>query len=193
MKTTYALVGIGFIILIGALIYLMSETPVQIGSESSDTTMQLTSTAFENGGSIPSKYTCDAENISPPLSIAHIPKGTASLAIVMDDPDVPKQLIASGIFDHWVVYAIDPTSSSFPEGNVDGVVGLNGSGKPGYVGPCPPPQYEPSQHRYTFTVYALSANPTFVTAPSKSELLEAIKPNIIQEASLMGVYKRISN
>ena len=110
--------------------------------------MQLKSPAFKNNAAIPLEYTCDSTaEVSLPLMISNIPEGTKSLALIMDDPDVPKVLRPDGVFDHWVLFNISADCASIPSGATLGIAGKNGRGGLGYVGPCPPSQYEPSEHR----------------------------------------------
>ncbi|MBX9765175.1 YbhB/YbcL family Raf kinase inhibitor-like protein [Patescibacteria group bacterium] len=158
--------------------------------------LSITSSAFLPDASIPAKYTCDAGNISPPLMITGIPDGTVSLALVMDDPDVPKAVKPDGMFDHWVVYSIPvmpgQTEVSIPEGTVPGIQGLNGRGQEAYTGPCPPPEYEPTEHRYFFKVYALSTELSFLAPPRKEEVEAAMKDHVIDSAELVGRYARLS-
>lgn len=159
--------------------------------------MELTSSAFANNGSIPPRYTCDGAGSSPPLGISGVPAGAQSLALVIDDPDVPKALKADGVFDHWVLYDLPAggqasrlyiAAGSVPEG---AVMGLNGAGKASYYPPCPPKQYEPSEHRYIFTLYALDeANLSFANPPTKDALLQRIEGHIIAQTQLVGRYKR---
>jgi len=157
-----------------------------------NTTLKLESSAFANGEFIGSKYTCDETNISPPLKITGVPTETKSLVLVMDDPDVPKALRPDGVFDHWVVYNIPPTTTDFLEGKFEGTVGNNGSGKAQYTGPCPPTQYEPTTHRYFFRLYATDIPAlNFIKAPTKDELLTAIEGHVIAEVELMGRYDRL--
>ncbi len=192
MKTTYTLVGIGFIIILGAFVFLSqtAEAPVLPESDTLSNEMELTSAAFENGQRIPSKYTCDADNISPPLEVRGVPENARSLVLIMDDPDVPKSLRPDGVFDHWVVYGIDPATTVIPEASVHGTQGLNGAGKDSYAGPCPPPEYEPTEHRYFFKLYALDTTLNFIKQPTKQEVLDAIQSHVIAEAELMGRYER---
>lgn len=188
LKYSYAVLGIGFIVIIGALWYLSSEREVVETSM-----MTLTSTAFENGGAIPQKYTCDGDRLlSPPLTIANVPEGATMLVLVMDDPDVPKELRPDGVFDHWVMYGIDPMTTEIPEGSTAGAQGENGAGNTAYTGPCPPKEYEPSEHRYFFRLYATDLpNLNFIKAPTKADVLGAIEGHVIETAELMGRYQRI--
>jgi Raf kinase inhibitor-like YbhB/YbcL family protein len=106
---------------------------------------------------IPSKYTCDSDKtLSPPLTISGAPKGTEMFVLVMDDPDVPKQLRQNGVFDHWVMYGIPPSTRQISEGGTAGNPGLNSADVAAYTGPCPPGDYQPAEHRYRFTLYAVS-------------------------------------
>src|SRR5919106_707230 len=109
------------------------------------TTMELTSSSFEDGGSIPSRYTCDGADISPPLAWSDVPDGTETFALIVDDPD------ARG-FVHWVLTGIPGDRRDLPEGEGDsiGTPGPNNFGRTGWGGPCPP-----AEHRYVFTLYAL--------------------------------------
>ncbi|HET9641721.1 MAG TPA: YbhB/YbcL family Raf kinase inhibitor-like protein [Candidatus Paceibacterota bacterium] len=153
----------------------------------------VTSPAFEPGALIPEKYTCDGEQVSPPLRFAGIPGGTQSLALIMDDPDIPaavKEERNIDVFDHWVVFNISPDTTDVTEGEQFGTLGLNGAQSPAYIGPCPPPQFEPKEHRYIFTLYALKDLVSFATVPTKKEVLEALEPLMIAKAELIGRYAR---
>jgi len=153
-------------------------------------TMRLTSSAFEQGGFIPKVYTCDGEKgKSIPLSISGVPKGAQSLAFVMYDPDVPKQIKKEGMFDHWGMYNIPTDTKEVTSKTVAAMV-LNGAGEPTYIGPCPPKEYEPTTHRYYFHLYALDSVLSFLTTPTKDQLVQALTPHIIGKAELMGRYDR---
>ncbi len=155
-------------------------------------TFSLTSPAFENNGKIPAKYTCDGDRtINPPLTFSGVPEGAKSLALIMDDPDVPKALHPEGVFDHWVAFNIPPGTNGIPEGGpVPGIAGANGAGVGAYTGPCPPPQYEPREHRYVFALYALGAPLTLPAGATKREVLEALAPLLLAETKLIGRYSR---
>ncbi|MBI5470232.1 YbhB/YbcL family Raf kinase inhibitor-like protein [Candidatus Kaiserbacteria bacterium] len=150
----------------------------------------LTSTAFGEGDLIPSLYTCDGSQKSPPFSIAGAPDGTKSFAIIMEDPDVPKQIKPDGVFLHWVVFDIPVNIAEIPEGSSSGVQGQNGAGKSDYTGPCPPAQYEPSTHRYVFTLYALDATLSLPPGASKDAVVAAMQAHVLGTAQLMGKYKK---
>jgi len=153
--------------------------------------MELTSSAFENGGRIPAKYTCDGDRtLSPPLVWSGVPEGARSLALIMDDPDVPKAVKPDGVFDHWTLFNISTETDGISEGGTAGTPGVNGAGKNAYTGPCPPPQYEPKEHRYIFKLYALSSPLNLEAGATKQEVLDALRSHKIEEAELIGRYSR---
>ena len=142
--------------------------------------LKISSTAFQNGEMIPSKYTCDGINISPPLEIENIPKEAKCLAIIVDDPDAP-----IAVWVHWIVWNI-PVTHHMKENKVHGEEGLNDFQNHCYMGPCPPS----GTHRYFFKIYALD---TLLSLPSntrKRELEKAISEHIIGFGELVGLYKR---
>jgi len=138
--------------------------------------LQLLSPAFEHEEAIPLKYTCDGDGINPPLQIANCPDGTKSLALIVEDPDAPK-----GVFDHWVVWNIEPTNM-IDESQNPGISGLNSSGKTGYHPPCPPQ----GTHRYYFHVFALDTMLDILPESSKQKLQSAMKDHILASGTLMG-------
>jgi Raf kinase inhibitor-like YbhB/YbcL family protein len=143
--------------------------------------MELTSDAFRHEARIPSKYTCDGDEVSPPLTVSGVPAGAATLALVVDDPDAP-----SGTWDHWVAYDI-PVTDAIPEGVATlGTPGRNSWGRSGYGGPCPPS----GSHRYFFTVYALDTALGLASGARKATLLEAMEGHVLAEATLLGRYSR---
>lgn len=152
-------------------------------------TIQITSSAFSEGGKIPQKYTCDGEDASPPLAWSGIPAGTQSLALIADDPDAPV-----GTWVHWVLYNIPPDLSGLPEGiaktaSVEdtGLQGNNGFRKAGYGGPCPP---KGKPHRYFFKLYALDMILGLEAGASKADLEEAMQGHILAQGQLIGLYGR---
>jgi Raf kinase inhibitor-like YbhB/YbcL family protein len=148
--------------------------------------MQITSTAFANGASIPSKYTCDASMPpNPPLAFRGVPAKAQSLVLIVEDPDVPKSLMPSGVFDHWMVWDISASSKGIKEG--DSERGINGTGKSGYVGPCPPDR----EHRYFFHLYALDTKLGNANFANRKQLEDAMKGHVIEQAELMGRYKKV--
>jgi hypothetical protein len=144
--------------------------------------MRVTSSAFEPGGSIPTRHSCDGADVSPTLAVEGIPAGAVSLALVMDDPDAP-----GGTWDHWVSYDIPPTSS-IAEGVANlGTPGVNSWGITGYRGPCCP---RGQTHRYVVTVYALDANLGLPVGATRERLLAALRGHLLAEASLAGRFSR---
>lgn len=153
--------------------------------------LTLTSTAFSHGARVPKKYTCDGDTISPPLTITAVPKGTMSLVLIMEDPDLPKELYPNGgTFDHWILFNIPPDTTVIPEGKEVGIQGKNSVMKNSYAGPCPPPHYEPKEHRYFFRIWALDNNLSLQEGASKNELLVAMQGHILATTELMGRYAR---
>jgi Raf kinase inhibitor-like YbhB/YbcL family protein len=149
--------------------------------------MKLMSPAFEHEGKIPSKYTCDGENISPPLTVSDVPPETKSLALIMDDPDVPKHLRSDGMWDHWVVFNIPASMRDIKEGNEpDGIHGIGTGGNMNYFGPCPPDR----EHRYFFKLYALDTELDLPEKATKQQLEKAMENHIIEKTELMGKYER---
>ncbi|HEQ72597.1 MAG TPA: YbhB/YbcL family Raf kinase inhibitor-like protein [Spirochaetia bacterium] len=142
--------------------------------------MNVTSNAYREGGMIPSKYTCDGQNVNPPLMINNIPPGAKSLALVMEDPDA-----FSGSFIHWVMYDI-PVAPEIKENSAPGAQGKTSFGKLAYGGPCPPS----GTHRYIFRVFALDTELKAGEGLSKSELQKAMENHVIDRAELMGRYSR---
>jgi Raf kinase inhibitor-like YbhB/YbcL family protein len=154
-------------------------------------TVMLTSPVFDPGGKISSKYTCEGEDVSPPLAIAGVPNGTKSLALVVDDPDAPDPKAPKRVWVHWVVYNLSPatealaenaSSAGLPAGAVDG---LNDWKQTGYRGPCPPI----GRHRYFHKLYALD---TVLPgrAMTKAELESAMDGHILARAELMATYQK---
>lgn len=190
MKYAYAVLGIG-ILAVGIAGYLLTNSDKDMDE------FRLTSSAFENGSSIPSKYTCDGDRlVNPPLSISGVPEGTQSLVLLMDDPDIPevfKQQRGIDAFDHWVLYAIPPETTEVPEGTSVGATGLNSGGNSGYTGPCPPTEYEPTEHRYIFKLYALRGTLNFIKEPTLAEVKTAIEGMVLAETELIGTYDRKNN
>ena len=151
------------------------------------TAMTISSPAFLAGQPIPKKYSCQGEGFNPPLLFSGVPAGAKSLALIMDDPDVPKNLLPSGLFVHWVVYNMPAETSVIAENSAPpGSQGLNSGGKPSFTAPCPPD----GKHRYFFKLYALDAVLNFDQPPTKDNLEAAMSGNIIGQAELMGMYNK---
>ncbi len=150
--------------------------------------LTLISTAFSNGGMIPSQYTCDGSNISPPLQWSGVPASTKTVALIVDDPDAPAKT-----WVHWVIYDLPANKTQLPEGIKPqeklaggGKQGINDFKKIGYGGPCPPS----GTHRYFFKLYALDIETSLNPGATKDELLKAIEGHVLAQGALVGKYKR---
>lgn len=148
----------------------------------------LTSSAFEHQGQIPPRFTCDGEDISPPLAWEQAPSGTVAYALIVDDPDAP-----AGTWDHWVLYNLPGSAVNLNEGvppqevlDSGALHGRNSWRDLGYGGPCPPD----GTHRYFFRLYALDSPLDLEAGASKQELLDAMQGHILGQAELMGTYTR---
>ncbi|KQC05274.1 MAG: hypothetical protein APR53_02335 [Methanoculleus sp. SDB] len=151
--------------------------------------MTVTSAAFADGGLIPSEYTCDGENLSPPLAFGGVPDGAVSLVLIADDPDAP-----FGTYTHWILYAVPPgtrvlpagigVSADLPDGSMQG---KNAAGVFGYSGPCPPPG---NPHRYFFRIYALDIVPAIPGTADRPAVLAAMEGHVLAAGELMGRYGR---
>jgi len=185
-KNTFIFGAVIAVLFIGAAIYMYfylkpvrPETIIPITNLS----MKLTSAAFQANGEIPSKYTCDGLNVSPPLIIEGVPAGAKSLVLIVDDPDAPV-----GDWVHWLVWNIKPETkeiaeNSVPEGAVQGTTDF---GKPGWGGPCPPSGI----HHYQFKLYALDAELSLSSGTKKADLEKAVSPHTIDSTLLVGLYQR---
>lgn len=150
--------------------------------------MKISSPAFEHDGPIPAKYTCDGENINPPLVFSDIPESAETLALVMEDPDVPQSVREDGMWDHWVLWNIDPKTGEIKENSLpEAAVGLNTGGKAAYGGPCPPDR----EHRYFFYLYAVDGEVDLAPGSTKKELMAVIHDRIIEQAVLIGRYAKM--
>jgi len=161
------------------------EPPMQGGKIMN---LTITSKAFAEGGMIPVKYTCDGEDVSPPLAISGVPEKTKSLALISDDPDAPR-----GTWVHWVLYNLPPGTRELPEKMPAKEIldsgarhGITDFGRFGYGGPCPPG----GTHRYFFKVYALDVVLNLSGKITKKDLVAAMQGHILAEGQLMGKYKR---
>jgi Raf kinase inhibitor-like YbhB/YbcL family protein len=152
-------------------------------------TLSVTSSAFNAGGSIPRKYTCEGEDIAPPLEWSGIPAGAKSLALIVDDPDAPDPKAPQRTWVHWVVYDMPPATTGLPEGGAlpaGAYEGKNDWGRTGYGGPCPPI----GRHRYFHKVYALDVVLGNLGQATKAQLEAAMKGHILAQAQLMGTYQK---
>ncbi len=144
--------------------------------------IQVTSSAFQPDSEIPSEYTCDGADVSPPLAWSNVPRQAQSIAILVEDPDAPKKP-----FTHWLVTDLPPTTSSLPRGAAlpgGAKAATNDMGRDGYAGPCPPR----GRHHYHFHVYALDTK--IGRQASKREFLAAIRGHVIDQGELVGTYRR---
>ncbi len=155
-------------------------------------TLEITSPAFSHNEEIPSKYTCDGEDISPALEWSGLPEGTKSIALIVDDPDAPDPAAPKMTWVHWVLYNIPPSatglpeavkSQDLPEGTKEG---LNDWKRSGYGGPCPPI----GRHRYFHKLYALDIVLPDLGRPPKKDLEKAMEGHILAKAELVGTYQR---
>jgi Raf kinase inhibitor-like YbhB/YbcL family protein len=147
------------------------------------TMIKLTSSAFNDGEMIPRRFTCDGDDINPPLTVSGIPLRAKSLALIVDDPDAP-----GGTWTHWIVWDIDPATTGIHEGSVPpgAVQGRNDFGRRVYGGPCPPT----GVHRYFFRLYVLDAQVVLNEGASRMELEKAMYGHVLAEVELMGKYQR---
>ncbi|MGM0366475.1 MAG: YbhB/YbcL family Raf kinase inhibitor-like protein [Actinomycetota bacterium] len=145
--------------------------------------MEIISTAFSHNENIPARYTCDGQDINPPLEFSNIPEGTRSLALIADDPDAPAKT-----WVHWVVWNISPDATGIPEDSKPGeaVEGITDFKKPGYGGPCPPS----GTHRYFFKLFALDTELDLDPSGGAGDLAKAMEGHIIESAELIGLYSR---
>jgi hypothetical protein len=157
-------------------------------------TIDVTSSAFDANQTIPQKYTADGADVSPPLSLSNLPEGTEQLALIVDDPDAPRDTP----FVHWVIYGIPGDVTALPEGipadqrvpePVKAIQGVNDFGNTGYGGPAPPQGH--GVHHYHFKVYALNEKMNLEPGLSKQELLEKLQgDHILAQGELVGTYER---
>jgi Raf kinase inhibitor-like YbhB/YbcL family protein len=153
-------------------------------------TLRITSTAFADGGAIPKKYTCEGEDLSPPLAISGVPEGTKSLVLIVDDPDAPDPLAPKMTYVHWVLFDLPPETTEIVEGMATlppgTKSGLNDWKSTGYGGPCPPI----GRHRYFFKLYALDAKLEGLSAATKPDVLAAMRGRVLAETQIVGTYQK---
>ena len=155
------------------------------GPRPTRSTVGLTSSAFLNGSSIPSRYTCDGEDLAPPLTWTRVPPRARSLALLVEDHNAP-----GGAFVHWSVYDLPRGSSGtgtghLPQGSVEG---RNSFGRVGYGGPCPP--RGDAAHHYVFSIHALDDKPALPPGASPAAVREAVAAHEIAAGALTGTYRR---
>ena len=150
---------------------------------------RIESPAFKEGATIPVRFTCKGENVSPQLAWTNPPAGTRSFVLIVEDPDAP-----AGVWTHWVVYnlpaqtrAMDETAPKQPRLPDGGLQGVTSFGGVGYGGPCPPPG---NAHRYFFRLYALDTALNLLPGAAKQDVVAAMKGHVLGKAELMGRFKR---
>lgn len=154
--------------------------------------LQLTSSAFTAGGSIPARFTCEGEDVSPPLHWSGAPDGTRSFALIVDDPDAPDPKAPKMTYVHWLLYDIPASAHELPEGVQPNALpkgthaGRNDFKRPAYGGPCPPI----GRHRYFFKLYALDTMLNDLGEPTKAKLESAMKGHVLAQTELMGTYEK---
>lgn len=154
--------------------------------------LTINSPAFAAGGSIPAKYTCEGQDVSPALTWTGVPAGAKSVALVVDDPDAPDPAAPKRVYVHWVLYNIPATAAGLPEAVAASALpagtreGTNDWNRTGYGGPCPPV----GRHRYFFKLYALDAELPDLGNPTKAELLKAMQGHILEHAEKIGTYQK---
>ena len=154
--------------------------------------LTITSSAFAPSGAIPTLYTCEGKDLSPPLAWSGAPAGTKSLALIVDDPDAPDPAAPRMTWVHWVLYNLAPTAPGLPEAVSATALpagtreGVNDWGRTGYGGPCPPV----GRHRYFHKLYALDSVLPDLKRPDKAALEKAMQGHILAQAVLIGTYQK---
>lgn len=172
-------------------VYVSCTTNIA-AAEGETMTLSITSTAFEDGGAMPAVYTCEGDDISPPLSFSGVPELAQTLVLIVDDPDAPDPKAPQTTWVHWVLYNIPVAVSGMVEdtarhGLSPGTSeGKNDWGRTGYGGPCPPI----GRHRYFHKLYALDVQLPDLQAPTKAELEQAMQGQVVATASLIGTYQK---
>ena len=185
------LIIVVILVLLGIIVYQRSKTnSTKNYPNLAKSSMKISSPAFTNNSSIPSKYTCEGENVNPPLVFEDIPENTQSLVLIMDDPDIPefvKEKYNIEVWDHWVIYNIPSDIQEIQENTKpEGKEGVNTGGDIGYMGPCPPDR----EHRYFFRLYALDTNLDLPEGANRYEVEQAMQGHIIDKAELIGLYEK---
>jgi Raf kinase inhibitor-like YbhB/YbcL family protein len=162
-------------------LFLTAVIFVAMTSFTSRQSLTVSSKAFKNNDKIPSEYSCEGKESSPPLTVSNIPREARSLALIVHDPDAPMK----GGFTHWVVWDIE-TSGDIPENYKGGEQGMNSASQPGYKGMCPPS----GEHHYHFYVYALDTKLNLGKQTSKAALEKAMHGHILAEGHLVGLYAK---
>jgi len=175
------------------LLSVVAVSSTQLHAEGGTMTLTLRSDAFNNGEEIPSRYTCEGEDIAPALTWDGVPADARSLVLIVDDPDAPDPRAPKMTWVHWVLYNIPPDSTGLAEGAGNGELpagteeGLNDWRHTAYGGPCPPI----GRHRYFFKLYALNQVLHFLHSPTKKEVETAMRGAIVEETVLLGTYQKL--
>jgi Raf kinase inhibitor-like YbhB/YbcL family protein len=154
--------------------------------------LTLASPAFHHKGKIPARYTCDADNLSPPLNWSGVPASAQSLVLIVDDPDAPDPRAPRTIWVHWLLYNLPTHSSGLPEAVTSGQLppgtleGINDWKRTGYGGPCPPI----GEHRYFHKLYALDSVLADLHRPTKTQLERAMQGHVLEQVEIVGTYRR---
>lgn len=168
----------------------VAQSPAATRDNTNMGSLELTSTAFSEGGAVPARFTCQGEDLSPPLAWRDPPIGTKSFAVIVDDPDAPDPKAPKQTFVHWVLYDLPADTRALPEGTKappqGARAGKNDVGKTTYSGPCPPI----GRHRYFFKVYALDTVLQDIGEPSAADLTKAMTGHILARGQLMGTYEK---
>lgn len=144
--------------------------------------LELTSSAFSDGGELPVDYTCDGDGKNPPFTVQGVDENARSLVLIAEDPDAP-----IGTFDHWIVYNLDPTTTEIKAGSEpDAHLGVNTAGEVGWYPACPPGE----RHRYIFTLYSLDATLSVEEGAKKERVIEAMQGHTLQKSQLISYYER---
>jgi Raf kinase inhibitor-like YbhB/YbcL family protein len=204
MRLAYGMVGIGILVILAGMYFInhpftpkshtsnagITNNPNATSTITMPRVFTLSSPDFLDNGPIPSRFTCDGAGVNPHLSIEDVPEGAKSLVLLVNDPDVPRALKSDGNYDHWVLFNIPPRTTEIATSMKVGTPGANNAGKSEYAAPCPPKEYEPSQHRYFFKLYALDDELSLTAGASRVEVENAMGGHVIAEAQLVGTYKR---
>lgn len=166
---------------------IASQASITTSTAKTYTSMTLHSSAFANNQPLPADYTCDGSGVNPPLEFSAVPKNAKSLALIVEDQDVPKSIRTDGLWYHWLVWDMPAGTTGIDSGEeAPGIVGKNTSGTFAYTPPCPPDR----EHRYIFTLYALDTMLNLEASTTKDDLQKAMKGHILEQSELIGLYNR---
>jgi Raf kinase inhibitor-like YbhB/YbcL family protein len=175
-----------------ALVFMLGGIQLACAAraEEKPLTLRLESEAFSEGGTIPKTYTCEGEDLSPPLAWTGVPEGAKSLVLIVDDPDAPDPKAPKMTWVHWVLFNLPPETGGLAQGvkalPAGTKSGINDWKRPGYGGPCPPI----GRHRYFFKLYALDTALTGLSHPNKAAVEAAMRDHILAQSVLIGTYEK---